>query len=60
MSDNKFITIISIYLIGLFITFGNAFNHIECDASVNCINKELGSFISAVFWPAYWSVRLQE
>ncbi len=55
--DRIFFTVLLIYvLVGIF-TFGHAMNHIKLkdDAERTC-----ASGLSAIAWPLYWSVRLQE
>ena len=65
------VTYILAYIFMCVITFGHCYNHYpdEEKGSWGGINytiangagtKTMGSFFSSIFWPLYWSVKLQE
>lgn len=39
------------YILGSIITFGHAYHHVDEQG------REFATFVSAVFWPYYWSQR---
>jgi hypothetical protein len=57
----RIVTLIAIYLVGLFLTFGHVYNNHECiypDQKAYCAqNRETGSIFSGMFWPLYWASR---
>ena len=59
------------YVFMIIFTFGHAYNHYPDEEARQFANityvvhngegiKGMGSAVSSIFWPLYWSVRLQE
>jgi hypothetical protein len=67
VSEKHIWVIGAIYLAIAFFTFGNSFNRYDCEKIENtyqnadCHERQgIESIGSALFWPFYWSIRLQE